>query len=88
MIEPTTTKILIVRTAVPPIDVTFLILSIPFVTKKVIKIKKITAITPSNLVPDNKSKPKKDHSLVQSLPKIILDTGTQIPEDTLTIHNT
>ena len=88
IIEPKTTKILIVRTAVPPIDVTFLILSIPFVTKNVIHTKKIAAIKPRSFVPDKKLDPKNDQLAVLSLPKIMLDTGTQIPDETFTIHNT
>jgi hypothetical protein len=52
------------------------------------KIKNATAMIPSSLEPDKKSDPNNDQVAVVSLPNRILDTGTQIPDETLTIHKT
>ena len=57
-------------------------------SKYVITIKNITAITPRSLVPDKKLQPNNDHFDVQSSPNITFDTGTQIPDEAFTIHKT
>ena len=49
--------------------------------------KNATAISPSNLEPDKNCDPKSDQFAVLSSPKMIFETGTQIPEDTFTIQS-